>query len=83
MEFHALVDTAPVKLGNRSSRRKMALAQKARWARIKAEIEPPSPPAPESPRPKRRINAEGMKRIIAATKKGWRLQKAAARATAA
>jgi hypothetical protein len=61
----------------------MALAQKARWAKIKGEIEPPSPPTPKPPKPKRRISAEGMKRIIAATKKRWRLQKAAARASAA
>jgi integrase len=66
-----------------ASRRKMALAQKARWAKIKGEIEPPSPRTPEPPKPKRRISAEGMKRIIAATKKRWRLQKAAARASAA
>ncbi|MGD1071398.1 MAG: hypothetical protein ABSB15_14750 [Bryobacteraceae bacterium] len=62
------------------ARRKMALAQKARWAKIKSEIESPPPPAPEAPRAKRRISAEGMKRIIAATKKRWRLQKAAAKA---
>jgi hypothetical protein len=65
-----------------ASRRKMALAQKARWANIKGEIEPP-PPTPEPSKPKRRISAEGMKKIIAATKKRWRLQKAAARASAA
>ncbi len=64
-------------------RRKMALAQKARWAKIKGEIEPPTPPAPELSKPKRRISAEGMKRIIAATKKRWRLQKAAAKAASA
>lgn len=61
-----------------AARRKMALAQKARWAKIKGETEPPSSPAPEPPKPKRRISAEGMKRIIAATKKRWRLQRAAA-----
>jgi hypothetical protein len=61
-----------------ASRRKMALAQKARWARIKGEIEQPPPLMTESPKPKRRISAEGMKRIIAATKKRWRLQKARA-----
>jgi hypothetical protein len=66
-----------------ASRRKMALAQKARWAKIKTEIEPPSPLTPEPPKPRRQISAEGMKRIIAATKKRWRLQKAAARASAA
>jgi hypothetical protein len=53
----------------------MALAQKARWAKIKGEIEPLSPAAPEPI--KRRISPEGMKRIIAATKKRWRLKRAA------
>jgi hypothetical protein len=52
-----------------ASRRKMALAQKTRWAKIKGEIEPLSPPTPAPSKPKRRISAEGMKRIIAATKK--------------
>ena len=61
-----------------AARRKMALAQKSRWAKIKGEIAPAAPPKPQ-----RRISPEGMKRIIAATKKRWRLQKAAARASAA
>jgi hypothetical protein len=58
-----------------AARRKMALAQKSRWAKIKGEIATPAPPKPQ-----RRISPEGMKRIIAATKKRWRLQKAAAKA---
>src|ERR1035441_8720732 len=61
-----------------ASRRKMAMAQKARWAKIKGESEPPAPA--KAPKPKRRISKEGMARIIAATKKRWRLQKAAAKA---
>jgi hypothetical protein len=52
----------------------MALAQKASWAKRKGEIEPPSTPEPS--KAKRTISAEGMKRIIAATKKRWRLKKA-------
>ena len=56
----------------------MALAQQARWAKIKGEVEPPSAPAPE-PKPKHQMSPEGLKRIIAATKKRWRLQKAAAK----
>jgi hypothetical protein len=59
-----------------AARRKMALAQKTRWAKIKGQSEPSSA-TPEPPKPKRRISPEGMKRIIAATKKRWRLQKAA------
>jgi hypothetical protein len=65
-----------------ASRRKMALAQKARWAKIRGEAEPPAPARAEQPKPKPRISKEGMERIIAATKKRWRLQKAAAEAAA-
>jgi hypothetical protein len=63
-------------------RRKMALAQKARWAKIKGDVATPAPTAPEPPKPKRQISAEGMKRIIAATKKRWRLQRAATKKAA-
>jgi len=66
-----------------AARRRMALAQKARWAKIKGETEPPIPPATEASKPKRRISAEGMKRIIAATKKRWRLKRAAAKSASA
>jgi Mg2+ and Co2+ transporter CorA len=62
-----------------AARRKMALAQKARWAKIKGETELPSTSAPEPPKPRRKISPEGMQRIIAATKKRWRLQRAAAK----
>ena len=61
-------------------RRKMALAQKARWATIRGKSEPSAPARTEVqkvPRAKRRISEEGMKRIIAATKKRWPLAKAA------
>jgi hypothetical protein len=61
-----------------ASRRKMAMAQKARWAKLKGESEPPAPK--EVPKQKRHISKEGMARIIAATKKRWRLQRAAAKA---
>jgi hypothetical protein len=61
-----------------ATRRKMAAAQKARYSRQRGEsaraLEPPSP---EASKAKRKISAEGMKNIIAATKKRWRLQKAA------
>ena len=63
-----------------ASRRKMAMAQKARWAILKGESEPSAPATPKTPKPKRRISKEGMARIIAATKKRWRLQRAAAKA---
>jgi len=46
----------------------------------KGESEPATSPAPEVPKPKRKISAEGIKRIIAATKKRWRRQRAAEKA---
>jgi cell division septum initiation protein DivIVA len=57
-------------------RRKIATAQKARWERVRGESEPR--PAKAS-KPKRRISPEGLKRIIAATKRRWKLQRAAAK----
>jgi hypothetical protein len=60
-----------------ATRRKMALAQKARWAKIKGEAEPTPT---EAPKAKRKISKEGLAKIVAATKERWRLQKAAAKA---
>jgi hypothetical protein len=54
-------------------------AQRLRWAKIRGESELAAPAMPQPPKTKRRISAEGMKRIIAATKKRWRLQKASAK----
>jgi peptidoglycan hydrolase CwlO-like protein len=65
------------KRGKRSLavRRKMALAQKARWAKIKGESAKPAPvPAPK---PKRKLSAAGRAAIVAATKKRWAAVKAA------
>lgn len=50
--------------------------------RVRGESEPPAS-MEERHRPKRKISPEGMKRIIAATKKRWRLQRAAAKAVPA
>jgi hypothetical protein len=57
-----------------ASRRRIALAQKKRWAAIKGQSQAMSPAGSEPP--KRRISEEGMKRIIAATKKRWALKRA-------
>ena len=62
-----------------AARRRIAMAQKARWAKLRGESKP-GPAQATVPRKKRRISAEGLRNIIAATKKRWRLQKAAARA---
>jgi hypothetical protein len=59
-----------------AARKRMREAQQLRWAKIRGESGPAVRAAtPE--KPKRRISEEGMKRIIAATKKRWRLAKAA------
>ena len=64
-------------------RKRMKEAQLLRWAKIRGESGPSAPAMPQLSKPKRRISPEGMKRIIAATKKRWRLQKAAAKSTPA
>ena len=78
----AAPETTKRKKFSAATRRNMAMAQKARWAKLRGESEPPAPATPEAPKPKRRISKEGLARIIAAAKKRWRLQKAAAKAAA-
>jgi hypothetical protein len=63
-----------------AARKRMKEAQQRRWAKIRGESEPIAPAEPEPAKPKRRISKEGLARIVAATKKRWRLQKAAAKA---
>jgi hypothetical protein len=59
-----------------ASRRKMALAQKARWAKIKGESEVAAPS--ESVKPKRRkMSAAARIAIGDAQRKRWTVQKAA------
>lgn len=57
-----------------ATRRRIALAQKRRWAARKGSSMPASQMTP--PAPKRRISEEGMQRIIAATKKRWARKRA-------
>jgi hypothetical protein len=81
------VATPEVPTGNRKKRsaavrERMREAQKLRWAKIKGESEKSAAPTPEAPRAKRKISPEGLKRIVAATKKRWRLVKAKAAAEA-
>jgi len=54
-----------------ASRRKMALAQKARWAKIRGESEPSAPARSEGAKPKRKMSAAGRKAISEATKNRW------------
>lgn len=71
-----------------AARRRMKEAQQRRWAAAKGTSEAtapatPEPATPEAPKPKRKISAEGMKNIIAATKKRWKRQRAAEKAQSA
>jgi hypothetical protein len=61
-----------------AARKRMAEAQKLRYAKLKGETLPPSPVTPEAPKVQRKNSPEGMSRIIVATKKRWRRQKAEA-----
>jgi hypothetical protein len=61
-----------------ASRRKMAMAQKARWAKIKGESKPSAPAAPEAAKPKRKLSKVGRANIVAALKKRWAAMKKAA-----
>jgi hypothetical protein len=62
-------------------RRRMALAQKERWAKIKGEAAPQAP-APAA-KPKRKLTAAGRAAIVAATKKRWAAVRAAKTKSAA
>ena len=57
--------------------RRMREAQRLRWAKIRGESKSAGPATTRATKPKRRISPEGLQRIIAATKKRWRLQRAA------
>ena len=55
-----------------AARRRMALGQQKRWAKLKGESVSPAPVAtPESPKAKRKLSAAGRAAIIAATKARW------------
>ena len=63
-----------------AARRRIAEAQQLRWAKIRGKSERATPAARTAIKPKRRISPEGLKRIIAAAKKRWRLQRAGTKA---
>jgi hypothetical protein len=60
----------PRKKRSAAVRRKMALAQKARWAKIK-QAAAPQAASPATKKTKRTMSAAGRKRIAAAQKKRW------------
>ena len=57
--------TRPTRIVSAASRRKMARAQKARWAGLRKESQSVSAPA------KRTMSAAGRKRIAAAQRRRW------------
>ena len=62
-----------------AARRRIAAAQKARWAKIRGEAEPTSSStAPKPAKRKRALSAAGRRAISEATKKRWALKRAEA-----
>src|SRR5260370_41705511 len=60
-----------------ASRRKMAAAQRARYARLRGDSEPTEA---ATTKPRRKMSAAGRKAIAAAAKKRWKAIKAAKKA---
>jgi hypothetical protein len=59
-----------------ASRRKMALSQKARWAKIRGGSQPTLGAKTKGSAPKRTISAAGRKRIAAAQRARWAVVRA-------
>jgi hypothetical protein len=82
----ATVETAlePKRKISAAARRRMALGQKARWAKLKGESEPPTPAVmtPKPTKAKRKLSDEGRAAIVKALKKRWAAKKAAAKKAA-
>ena len=61
-----------------AARKRIAKAQRKRWAAAKKESGIADKTAKPEAKPKRKLTAEGRKRISEATKKRWALVRAAA-----
>ena len=78
-------EPAPTKRRRKMSaaaRKRIAVAQRKRWAAVRGESGASRPVPAQAPKRKRRLSAAGRKRIIEATKKRWAAVRAAKRATA-
>jgi hypothetical protein len=62
-----------------AARKRIADAQKKRWAAVRKESGEPASAKAEAPKTKRRLSAAGRKRIIEATKRRWAMVRAAAK----
>ena len=65
-----------------ASRRKMAMAQKARWAKLRGEAEPTQAAKPEPEKPKRKLSAAAKAKLVANLKKARAAKAAKAKAPA-
>ena len=54
-----------------ASRQKMAIAQQARWAKLRGDVESPAPALAKLPKPKRILSAAGKKAIQEAVRRRW------------
>ena len=66
-----------------AARRKMALAQKARWAKVKGEAEPAAPSQTPAEKPKRKLSAAARATLAANLKKARAAKAAKANAASA
>jgi hypothetical protein len=71
--------TPPKRKISAAVRRRMALGQQARWAKIRGGIDQAAAATPETPKPKRKLSAAGKAAIVAALKKRGAAKKAAAK----
>jgi hypothetical protein len=74
--------TAKRKKVSAVARQRMALAQKARWAKIRGEAEPRVPTTPEAPKAKRKLSAAAKAKLVANLKKARSAKAAKAKAAA-
>jgi hypothetical protein len=69
----------PKRKRSAAARRKMALAQKARWAKVKGKPEPAAKVKPAAAKPGRKLSEAGRAAIVEALKKRWALKKSEAK----
>lgn len=80
-EFPAVADApAPKRKISAAARRRMAAAQKARWAKVRAASEPAASPALSKPaKQNRKLSVAGRKAISEAAKRRWAVKRAGTR----
>ena len=74
--------TRPKRKMSAGARRRIAAAQKKRWAEVRHKAGTTTKPSPAPATKKRKLSAAGRKAIIEATKKRWAAVRAAAKKSA-